>query len=376
MAFEKNIVPERNADLFLGDESKSAKLATKAVSGEVWVTPELQQAAQNFDKSWGSSHHEALIDQKIQFVELKFKDAATKKKFFAALKPFADCYKLHFSSGVVLPDEGEAKGVIQAVRLEFFRPDIFSEIVQDVAKTDLDSVAIKPTDHELAKLYSAAFTIPFVRMDLQVGEEVDAGDIESLRKTLAASQKSLVLFLELLLKAWPLESGHRVVVHAVNKIEVNGELREIKGAAKRALLALVLLRDKPVFSTKEFVQHYNGETNPAEPRHDFDNAMKALRGVIDIVVNDFGGQRRFVRTFNKFFHVKSALCIAVKSWSGCDLAAELENIGEVDLQSLVDDPVQLKLEPITTKSGKPFDKIVDIMPAGAVHVQPTQATNN
>ena len=94
------------------------------------------------------------------------------------------------------------------------------------------------------------------------------------------------------------------------------------------------------------------------------------------LVNDFGGQRRFVRTFNKFFHVKSALCIAVKSWSGCDLAAELENIGEVDLQSLVDDPVQLKLEPITTKSGKPFDKIVDIMPAGAVHVQPTQATNN
>ena len=44
------------------------------------------------------------------------------------------------------------------------------------------------------------------------------------------------------------------------------------------------------------------------------------------VANDFGGQRRFVRIFNKFFHVKSALCIAVKSWSGRDLAAEMENM--------------------------------------------------
>ena len=94
------------------------------------------------------------------------------------------------------------------------------------------------------------------------------------------------------------------------------------------------------------------------------------------LANDFGGQRRFVRTFNKYFNAKSALSIATKAWSGRDLAAEMENIGEVDLQSFVDDQVQLRLEPITTKNGKPFDKIVDIMPAGAVHVQPTQATNN
>ena len=228
-------------------------------------------------------------------MELKFKDAATKKNFFAALKPFADTYKPHLSSGVVLPDEGEANGVSLAVRLEFFRPDIFSEIVQDVAKTDLNSVTINPPVHELAKLYFAAFTIPFVRMDLRVGEEMDAGDIESLRKTLAASQKSLVLFLKLLSKALPLENGHRVVVHAVNKIEVNGEVREIKGAAKRALLALVLLRDKPVFSTREFVQHYNGEKEPADPRHDFDNAMKALRGVIDIDCKTIGEGNRTIK---------------------------------------------------------------------------------
>jgi hypothetical protein len=92
------------------------------------------------------------------------------------------------------------------------------------------------------------------------------------------------------------------------------------------------------------------------------------------VRNEYGQQRRFVRIFNKYFNDKSALSIAVKSWSGRDLAAEMENIGEVDLQSFVDDQMRLKLEPITTKAGKPFDKIVDFIPAGAVHVQPTQET--
>ena len=65
MAFEKNIVPERNADLFLGDESKSAKLATKAVSGEVWVTSKLQQAAQQFHNSWDCSQAEKLAENEL-----------------------------------------------------------------------------------------------------------------------------------------------------------------------------------------------------------------------------------------------------------------------------------------------------------------------
>ena len=296
MAFEKNIVPKRNANLFLdGGEGKSANQATKAVGGEVWVTSELQQAAQQFQNSWDRSQAAMLDESELHFGELKFKDVATKKNFFAALKPFADTYKPHLSSNVVLPDEGEANGVMLAMRIEFFLPDFFSEIVQDVAKTDLTTVSIKPATHELAKLYFAAFTIPFVRFDLQIDEGSDQGIVGKLEQSLSYAQKRLVDFLKLLLASLPLENGHRVVVHEVNKIEVNGELMEIKGAAKRALLTLVLLRDKPVFSTREFVQHYNGEPNPAEPRHDFDNAIKALRGVLDIAYEKVGEGNRAIK---------------------------------------------------------------------------------
>lgn len=89
------------------------------------------------------------------------------------------------------------------------------------------------------------------------------------------------------------------------------------------------------------------------------------------VENEFGEQRRFVRTFNHHFHEKSSLSLAVKSWSGRDLAAEMENLGEVDLQSFVGDQVRLTLEAITTKSGKPFDKIVGCLPPGAARVEHT-----
>jgi len=89
------------------------------------------------------------------------------------------------------------------------------------------------------------------------------------------------------------------------------------------------------------------------------------------VLNEHGGQRRFVRTFNKFFNDKSALSIAVKSWLNRDLAIENETQEDVNLQSLVGQQAKLKLEPIVTKSGNPFDKVAEILPPGTVKVQPS-----
>ena len=59
--------------------------------------------------------------------------------------------------------------------------------------------------------------------------------------------------------------------------------------------------------------------------------------------NDDGHGRKLCRTFNKFFHEKSALCIAIKSWTGRDLAEEFEKIGESDLREFVGDEATLKI---------------------------------
>ena len=50
------------------------------------------------------------------------------------------------------------------------------------------------------------------------------------------------------------------------------------------------------------------------------------------------------------------------SWTGRDLVAEKQT-GRVNLKSLVGKKARLRLEPVLTKSGSTFDKIVEILPA-------------
>lgn len=78
-------------------------------------------------------------------------------------------------------------------------------------------------------------------------------------------------------------------------------------------------------------------------------------------VNEFGQKRRLTRLFHKHSHPKSALSLAVKMWRDRNLAAEEENLGEVDWQSFVDTPACLKLEPGIIKDGRRFEHIVEIL---------------
>jgi hypothetical protein len=84
--------------------------------------------------------------------------------------------------------------------------------------------------------------------------------------------------------------------------------------------------------------------------------------------DQYGEQRILVRTFHKHTHSMSALSIAVKSWCNRNLDDE-EAIGALDLASLVGEQARLKLEPTPTKNGGSFDKIIEFLPPGEVHVQ-------
>jgi hypothetical protein len=85
------------------------------------------------------------------------------------------------------------------------------------------------------------------------------------------------------------------------------------------------------------------------------------------LLDQYGEQRILVRTFHKHAHELSSLSVAVKSWCGRDLAQE-EATGELDLTTLISEQTRLKLQPTPTKSGGSFDKIVEFLPPGSVHV--------
>ena len=87
-------------------------------------------------------------------------------------------------------------------------------------------------------------------------------------------------------------------------------------------------------------------------------------------MNDYGEPRNLIRTFNMHTHEKSALSINVATWNGRNLRQEDED-GQLDLSTLIGQQAHLKLEQTITKNGNAFDKIVEILPAGEVHVSPS-----
>jgi hypothetical protein len=161
------------------------------------------------------------------------------------------------------------------MRLELFRPEVFSELIDDLVKTDLDTLPMPAGIQALAEHYLKAFSVPFIRFDLCAGENAGHEIIATLEQTLADSQKRLVTFLKRLLESLPKDGEHRVIIRAAGEFEVDGERKDFTGAALRALLTLVLLREKSEFHVDEFAKNYNGK-KPVEARHDFDNGLNAL----------------------------------------------------------------------------------------------------
>jgi hypothetical protein len=89
--------------------------------------------------------------------------------------------------------------------------------------------------------------------------------------------------------------------------------------------------------------------------------------------DEYGEQRLLIRTFHKHPHEKSALSIAMKSWTNRNLSEEAAN-GKWSVKNQKGQQARLKLQTTLTESGKCFDKIVEILPAGDVHVTPFKYT--
>jgi hypothetical protein len=220
----------------------------------------------------------------IENIRIKFSDDERRKLFLNALKKLAPLINLNFPntypivgiSNTETPDQLDAGDCWTGFWRGYFLPDIFDELVNDLIGTELKTLQTKTETISNASAYLAAFTVLFIRVDLDADEGMDQGTIESLTEALRNTQIQLVKFLRLLVAAMPAKDVHRVAILDENQIEVDGKISGIKSAALRALLSLALLRGNSEFNVEQFAKFYHGG-DPVEARHDFDNAMKALK---------------------------------------------------------------------------------------------------
>ncbi len=89
-------------------------------------------------------------------------------------------------------------------------------------------------------------------------------------------------------------------------------------------------------------------------------------------LNEYNNRRRYTRLFHKHAHEKSSLSVAVKAWTGRDLATEADDIDDVDFKTFVKLPARLTLEPGNVKDGKRYENItlIEGVPAVATPVAP------
>jgi hypothetical protein len=249
---------------------------TGADQSHIWITNDLRLSAQAVINSWNQTHTEKLAELDVDSVHLKFTDVGTQKNFLHRLNQFAERIRGHLSSGVPLPVSGDATNLTVMIRLEFFRPDVFSDLLADLSKTEMAAIPILAEVREQAELYLAAFSIPFVRADICAGAEVDQDILAKVEQAVVDSQKLLIEFLKQLRGSLPNENEHLVIIRGADEFEVDSVPKKFDGAALRAFLTLALLRGKREFKVDEFAEKYNGK-KPVEARHDFDNGFHVLQ---------------------------------------------------------------------------------------------------
>jgi hypothetical protein len=140
MATHKNGKPKRKTKPAPLTKAQEQPIATK--TSEVWVTPELQQAAREFQVSWDSPRWEQLAECELNTVAIKFKNSGDKKHFLELLRNYVAAYQPHLSTGTAQPDGGADDGATVLMRIEYFLPEASSETVQDLVKTRLAAIPL------------------------------------------------------------------------------------------------------------------------------------------------------------------------------------------------------------------------------------------
>lgn len=249
---------------------------------DIWMTPELKEAAQALQKAWEISHNEQMTALAIRDVNLKFAGETKRAEFYEALVNLAKLVNPNFPSTYPLtkPSAATASVVLDGFWWNFwykyFLPDAFDSVMQDTAGTELSTIPTQPEILVQAKAYLKAYAPGFIRMDLEVNEDVDRSAVNSLTNSLREAQSCLMKFLRQLMQSLSDPAVHRVIILGEDQFEVDGAKKEFTGAALRALLVLAKLRDKADFKLEDFARLYHGGS-VSDARTDFDNAMKALK---------------------------------------------------------------------------------------------------
>ncbi|NDJ14061.1 MAG: hypothetical protein EBY17_23190 [Acidobacteriia bacterium] len=273
----------------------------------VRVTEELKRAATAALAAFASLHPDDLAEAHMEAVSLKHDGIESAQAVAQAAKHLANFFaQKHWQMQKVHERvEVEADGEHGRVNLpwDLLLPGYFNTLIADAAQTELELLEIDVWLVEAARLFCTTFpTENLIRVDLVPrADECKSDEFFECEKVAPALLKALRGVAAALVKAAVTSPHHTVTITGkeFSELEIKSDEQVVefgkKNAARRALLALGLLRNRVDFTVEEFATLYLGKPSD-EPGKTFNNAMKELRNFLPRLDYEIDcGQRRISR---------------------------------------------------------------------------------
>ena len=242
----------------------------------VLVDDKLKKLASAYIDAWRQCDHE-YIDQELPDLCARFLRTVDAATALQQVELFADYVFKKKAPSLKLLKQVANENLHLPARI--ILPEIFLWPATDIADSTNDHDIKRGCDVEAAKLYLDIFTSThFKRLVLANSTGSVSKERKQLLANVQAAQECLVAYLKSMVKQ---TRRHVVKIGKDMAIEIDGETVETKGAAKRALLALALMRDKTNFSTTEFSHVYYGTGHTqGESASEFTTAIRDAKKLV------------------------------------------------------------------------------------------------
>ena len=239
---------------------------------------DIQSALSSFGEfDWLASHVESVV--------FHFPSAILRDQMGAGVGALAKLSTAGERAAKGIRDFNEPQIGIEVPILVFLEADL-GVVAAEVEKCLVDMVAVDPAQIERANCVLKAFDLGYQRTYVQAKEGDDRKLQDECGQHLPLVLKKSVDFARKLVGAVQADDVHLIsIVEAGNGewIFRDGDKTVTLGnSAKRCLLTLAVLRDKPGFTVQEFAQFYAGQAkvDKGAATKTFDNAAGALHEVL------------------------------------------------------------------------------------------------
>jgi len=168
-------------------------------------------------------------------------------------------------------------------------PEIFTWPASDIAESKKAFEVKRGCDIEVAKLYLDIFTgTHFNRLISTIGKQSEDKNVRQMFENVKLAHERLIEYLLALVEE---ARPHIVKINPKMELEIDGKAAKAKGAAKRALLTLALMRDKNSFKAEDFNDTYYGtDRAKGDPASEFTTAIRDVRKLLPGLCYDSSGK--------------------------------------------------------------------------------------